>query len=60
MESEYRKGYVYIQNHFAGIIAETEEGYTFAYDEEYLTKISKNSPTSLGSEMNCESEHKCS
>ena len=25
---------------------------------EYLTKISKNSPTSLGSEMNCESEHK--
>ena len=25
-----------------------------------LTKISKNSPTSLGSEMNCESEHKCS
>ena len=27
MESEYRKGYVYIQNIFAGIIAETEEGY---------------------------------
>ena len=23
MESEYRKGYVYIQNHFSGIIAET-------------------------------------
>ena len=23
-----------------------------------LTKISKNFPTSLGSEMNCESEHK--
>lgn len=36
MESEYRKGYIYIQDHFAGIIAETEEGYTFAYDEEYL------------------------
>lgn len=33
MESEYRKGYVYIQNHFAGIIAETEEGYTFRYDK---------------------------
>ena len=32
MESEYRKGYVYIQSHFAGIIAETEEGYTFASD----------------------------
>ena len=36
MENEYRKGYVYIQNHFAGIIAETEEGYSFSYDEEYL------------------------
>lgn len=39
MESEYRKGYVYIQNHFAGIIAETEEGYTFTYDEEYLDDL---------------------
>ena len=38
MESEYRKGYVYIQSHFAGIIAETEEGYTFAYDKDYLNK----------------------
>ena len=31
MESEYRKGYVYIQNHLAGIIAETEEGYVLLY-----------------------------
>ena len=38
MESEYRKGYVYIQNHFAGIIAETDEGYTFRYDKEYLQR----------------------
>ena len=38
MELEYRKGYVYIQNHFAGIIAETEEGYTFRYDKEYLQR----------------------
>lgn len=38
MESEYRKGYVYIQSHFAGIIAETEEGYTFAYDKDYLNR----------------------
>ena len=29
-------------------------------DEECLTKLSKNSPTSSGSEMNCGSEHKCS
>lgn len=38
MESEYRSGYVYIQDHFAGIIAETEEGYRFSYDEEYLNR----------------------
>ena len=30
MASEYRKGLVYIQNHFAGIISETDEGYTFS------------------------------
>lgn len=36
MHEEYRKGYVYIQNTFAGIIAETEDGYTFSYDETYL------------------------
>ena len=34
VESEYRSGYVYIQNHFAGILAETEEGYIFSYDKE--------------------------
>ena len=38
MISEYRKGYVYIQNRFAGILAETEEGYSFSYDKEYLKK----------------------
>ena len=38
MESEYRKGYVYIQKIFAGTIAETEEGYTFAYDKDYLNR----------------------
>ena len=34
VEPEYRNGYVYIENHFAGIIAETEEGYIFSYDKE--------------------------
>ena len=38
MESEYRKGYVYIQNIFAGVIAETEEGYEFSYNKEYLER----------------------
>lgn len=36
MTEVYRKGYVYIQNKYAGIIAETDEGYTFSYDAEYL------------------------
>ena len=36
MADAYRKGYVYIQNVYAGIIEETDEGYVFAYDEEYL------------------------
>ena len=36
METEYRKGYVYIQNYYAGTLAETEEGYCFSYDKEYL------------------------
>ena len=38
MESEYRKAYVYIQNHFSGIIAETEEGYIFTYNQDYLDR----------------------
>ena len=31
LSSEYRKGYVYIQNIYAGILEETDEGYIFAY-----------------------------
>ena len=38
MAGAYREGCVYIQNIFAGIIKETEEGYEFAYDEEYLSR----------------------
>jgi len=36
MSLEYRKGLVYIQNNFAGVIAETDEGYTFSYNSDYL------------------------
>ncbi len=36
MESEYRKGFVYIQSIYAGVIEETEDGYSFTYDETYL------------------------
>lgn len=38
MASAYRKGIVYIQNCCAGLIAETDEGYTFSYNADYLQK----------------------
>ena len=38
MADAYRKGYVYIQNVFAGMIKETDEGYVFAYDGKYLER----------------------
>ena len=34
--SAYRAAAVYVRNHLAGILRETEEGYFFAYDEAYL------------------------
>lgn len=34
--SEYRKGYVYVQRRYAGMISETETGYSFQYDAGYL------------------------
>lgn len=40
MNSEYRKGYVYVQDDFAGTIEETEIGYRFTYDMNYLKNIS--------------------
>ena len=36
---------VYIRNKFAGILKETDDGYLFLYDEDYLNKY--NSPVSL-------------
>lgn len=37
MEEVYRKGYVYIQEKFAGIIEETEDGYRFCYEDNYFS-----------------------
>ena len=31
-----RAGRVYVQNHFAGVICETDDGYQFQYDKNYL------------------------
>lgn len=41
----YRIAYVYVRNIFAGILSETDFGYSFIYDDEYLKKYS--SPVSL-------------
>lgn len=32
----YRTAYVYVRNTFAGLLKETDTGYSFAYDKEYL------------------------
>ena len=34
--SAFRTAYVYVRNNFAGILKETDEGYVFQYDAEYL------------------------
>lgn len=45
MES-YRTAFVYVRDTFAGTLKETDSGYTFEYDKEYL--LAKNpSPVSL-------------
>ncbi|MBI9071832.1 MAG: HipA N-terminal domain-containing protein [Melioribacteraceae bacterium] len=41
-----RKGKVFFGDLFTGIISETEEGYTFIYEDEYLS-IKENQPISL-------------
>ena len=42
----FRKAYVYVRNVFAGILSETDSGYRFAYDEDYL-RTENASPVSL-------------
>lgn len=46
MKNPFRKAFVYIDDAFAGILAETDSGYCFSYDEEYL-KSASSSPVSL-------------
>ena len=36
METTYRTAYVYVRDAFAGTLRETDSGYSFIYDEEYL------------------------
>lgn len=35
--SEYRAAQVYVRDEFAGVLRETDEGYSFAYDTAYLS-----------------------
>ena len=34
----FRKAYVYVRNIFAGVLSETDEGYSFSYSSEYLSR----------------------
>ena len=34
--SSFRTAYVYVNDAFAGMLAETDEGYSFSYDKDYL------------------------
>ena len=34
--SAFRKAYVYVKDSFAGILEETDSGYSFQYDRDYL------------------------
>lgn len=36
----FRTAYVYVRNVFTGVLAETDEGYAFSYDPEYLSNES--------------------
>lgn len=36
MMGAYRTAYVYVRNTFAGVLKETDSGYSFIYDEEYI------------------------
>ena len=36
MASVNRTAYLYVQDHFAGLLKDTDDGYLFQYDENYL------------------------
>ena len=42
----YRTAYVYVRDTFAGILKETDTGYSFRYDRDYLEKVDS-TPVSL-------------
>ncbi len=36
MEQEFREAFVYVRDTYAGMLRETDEGYEFVYDTDYL------------------------
>lgn len=36
VKDTFRAAYVYVRHCFAGVLSETDEGYSFAYDQDYL------------------------
>ena len=38
MMDAFRTAYVYVRNIFAGVLCETDEGYSFSYDRQYLSR----------------------
>lgn len=52
----FRVAYVYVRNHFAGTLSETDDGYCFSYDTAYLQSPHP-SPVSLTLPLTEESYH---
>lgn len=40
MESNYRSAQIFVRDRLAGILSETDAGYVFAYDADYLADLS--------------------
>lgn len=38
MEETFRKAYVYVRDTYAGVLSETDSGYTFSYDSAYMLR----------------------
>ena len=38
MMDTFRKAYVYVRNIYAGVLSETDEGYSFSYTSDYLSR----------------------
>ena len=38
MEETFRQAYVYVRDTYAGVLSETDSGYTFSYDRAYMLR----------------------